>query len=171
MPALVAWVVLLGGVTRRHVPDFVPQHASQLRLAVEKRHDAAREIDIAARQRECVDGRHVYHREVPGKIRAFRGARQTQADVFDVPLEFGVVVDAHLPPHFGIHLLTELNLLRLAHQREFPLTGRRIRRARREQRHRRDNGYDAWTKSMRHHRCSWREGLQPTYQPWCSLTC
>ena len=122
--------VLLRGVTRRHVADFVTEHAGQLRLVVEERQDAARQVDVSARQRKRVHRRRIDHSEVPGQIRPFRRARETHTDIFDVPLEFGVVVNAHLPPHLGIHLLADLDFLRLAHQRELALAGRRIRGAR-----------------------------------------
>ena len=41
--------VLLGGVARRHVPDFVPEHARKLRFVFEERQDAAGQVDVAAR--------------------------------------------------------------------------------------------------------------------------
>ena len=100
--------VLLRRVARRDVTDLVAEHAGQLRLVVEERQDAARQVDVAAGKRERVDRRLVHDREVPRQLRTLRRAREPHADALDVPLQLGIVVDAHLPPDLGVHLLTEL---------------------------------------------------------------
>ena len=47
----------------RHVADLVPEHRGELRLRVEVREDAARDVHVASRQRERVDLFAVEHRE------------------------------------------------------------------------------------------------------------
>ena len=42
-------------VTRGDVADLVAEHGRELGLGVEVAHDAARDVDVAARQREGVD--------------------------------------------------------------------------------------------------------------------
>ena len=46
--------ILLRGMARGHVPDFMPEHAGQLGLIVQIRQNAARDVDVSARQRERV---------------------------------------------------------------------------------------------------------------------
>src|SRR5262249_5564842 len=55
---------------------------------------------------------------------------QLQPDAADVFLEIGIVVDAHLLLHLRVGFLSGGNFLRLAHQIELTLAGRRICRAR-----------------------------------------
>jgi hypothetical protein len=106
--------------------DLVTEDARELRFVVKERHDAARQIDVPARQRKCVDGGLVDHGKVPRQIRTLGGLRETEPDRLDVPLQRRVAVDAHLTPHLAVHLLAELDFLRLAHQRELPLPGCRV---------------------------------------------
>ena len=70
--APVARVYCLHGVARRDVADLVAQHAGQLRFVVQIRQDAARDVDVAAGQRERVDGRQVDDRELPRQVRPLR---------------------------------------------------------------------------------------------------
>jgi hypothetical protein len=118
-----------------HVPDLVPEDAHELGLVVEKRNDAAREIDEPARQRECVDCRLIDHRELPGKIGPLRQLRQTQAEIAHVALQLGVVVDPHLRFDLRVGVAAERDLLRLAHQRELAASRHRIGRAGGNERH------------------------------------
>ena len=95
MPPIVPRV-LLHRMPRGDVADLVAEHAGQLRLVVEKRQDAARDVDESARQRERVDRRLIDDGELPRKVRPLRQLRETQPDVADVLCELGIVVDAHL---------------------------------------------------------------------------
>ena len=117
-------------MTGCHVPDLVAEHAGELRLVAQERQDPAGDVDVSARKRERVDRRLIDDGEVPRQVGPFGRARQPHRDVFDVALQLGIVVDPHFLPHLTVHLLTELDLLRFAHQREFPFTGCRIRGAR-----------------------------------------
>ena len=116
-------------MTRIHVADLMAEHRGELRFVAQERHDAAREVDVPARQRERVHGRLVDDGERPWKIRTVRRAHQTIADVAHVPLQLGVLVETHLLPDFGIRLLAELDLFGLGHQDDLPAPGRRIGRA------------------------------------------
>ena len=58
--------VLLGRVTCRDVPDFVTENSGELRLVLQEGHDPTRDVDVAARQRERVDRRHIDDGEMPG---------------------------------------------------------------------------------------------------------
>ena len=60
--------VLLRGMTRGDVADLVAEHAGQLRLVVQIRQDAARDVDVAARQREGVDRGAVDNGERPRQV-------------------------------------------------------------------------------------------------------
>src|SRR5205085_12692853 len=57
--------------------------------------------------------------------------RQLHADVFDVALQRVILIDAHVPAHFRIHLLAGADLLLLAHEGDLMLSGDRIGGARR----------------------------------------
>ncbi len=105
------------------VPDLMPEHAGKLRLVAQVRKDAAREIDVAPRQGEGVDCRLVDNREAPGQPGPLRCLCQPQADIRHVPLQLRIVVQPHLAADFPVVLLAELDLLRLAHERELPLAG------------------------------------------------
>ena len=50
---------------RRDVSDLVAEHSRELRLVIEERQDAARDVDEAARQRERVDRGLIHDRELP----------------------------------------------------------------------------------------------------------
>src|SRR5713226_323415 len=117
----------------RDVADLVTQNARELRLVVEKRHDAARDVDIAARERERIHGRRVHDGEVPRKIRSLGLLRETKTDPRHVFLKRTIVVHAHLATDFDVLLLADLQLLVFAHQRELAPARRGVGRARRGQ--------------------------------------
>ena len=118
--------VLPHRVPSGHVADLVPEHAGQLRLVVQVRQDAARDVDEAAGQRERVDGGHVHDRELPGQVRALRRARQAQADVRHVALEALVAIARHRALHLGGGLPAHLDLLGLGHHRDLLPAGHRV---------------------------------------------
>ncbi len=57
--------VLLRRVARGDVAGFMTQHTSELRFIIEKRQNAARDVDVAARKRERVDDGRIDHGVVP----------------------------------------------------------------------------------------------------------
>ena len=59
-----------------------------------------------------------------------RHARELLADVVDVALQLGIVVDAHLPADLGVLLLPDRQFLGFAEQRHLPLAGHRVGGAR-----------------------------------------
>ena len=62
-------------------------------------------------------------------MRPMRQLGEAIADVRDVALQLGVVVDTHLAADFGVGLLADGDFLRLAHERELALAGDGIGRA------------------------------------------
>jgi hypothetical protein len=139
--------VLLCRVPGGDVAGFVPEHAGKLRLVVEERKDATRDVDVTAGKREGVDRRHVHDAVMPWQIRPFRRLRELHADAADVLLEIGIVVEAHLLLHLRVGFLTGRNLLRLAHQVELALACGGIGRAR----ERRDERDQCERRSQSHH--------------------
>jgi len=118
------------GVPRVDMADFVAEHRGHLRFVAEERHDAARQIDVAAGQRERVDRRLVDDRERPRQVGPFRGLRELTPDAFDVALQRRVLIDAHRLADFGVVLSAELDLLGFRHENELASPGGRIRRTR-----------------------------------------
>ena len=118
-----------GLMARVDMTDLVAEHGRQLRFVAQERHDAAREIDVAAGQRERVHRRLVDDRERPRQVRPVRRLRQPVADTADVPLQLGVFIEPHLLADFGVSLLPELDLFRLGHQDDLTPARSRIRRA------------------------------------------
>ena len=118
----------LGSVTRRHVPNFVSEDAREGRLVLQIGHDAPRDIDVSARERKRVDGRRINDRELPRQVWPMRDLCQRQADLLEVPLECDILVLTHLLQDLGVGLLTNRDLLSLAHERELTFTGHGIGR-------------------------------------------
>ena len=118
--------VLPHAVARGDVADLVAQDAGQLRLVVEIRQDAARDVDVAAWQRKRVHGGGIDDGELPRQPWALGGAGQPHADVRDVALQPVVLVGRHLALDFSRSLTPELQLLLLGHQRDFLLAGGRV---------------------------------------------
>ena len=76
-----------------------------------------------------------------------RISRELLADLIDVALELGVVVDAHLPADFNVLLLADRQLLGLAEQRHLLFSGDGVRRAGHAKR---DGGRQKKAGSFRH---------------------
>src|SRR5207247_74771 len=66
---------------------------------------------------------------MPRQVRPFAHMRELQTKRADVFLQRAIAVDAHFAADFGVLLLTDLDFLRLAHQRELALAGHWIGRA------------------------------------------
>jgi hypothetical protein len=115
-------------------PISVPEHARQLRLALQMREQAARHIDVAARQRERVDDRVIEDREAPRQTGLVRGARHATADRVHVRRERGVIVGTVLGERGGVAFTSERGLLRGRDQHELALVRDGIGGAAREQR-------------------------------------
>src|SRR5512134_3091480 len=100
------------------------EHTSELGLVVEKRKDAARDVDESARQRKRIDRRLIDNSELPRQIRTLGKFGELKTDATHVLLECLIVVNAHLGFDLGVGLATHRNLLGLAHQRELTLSRR-----------------------------------------------
>ena len=135
--------VLLRGMPCRDMRDLMAQHTRKLRLVVQVRQDAARDVDESARERKRVDGLVIDDGKRPRQVGPVRELRETMADVRDVSLQFRIVVHAHLSADFGVVLLADGNLLRFAQKRELAFACDGIGRARREERRNREGGKDA----------------------------
>src|SRR6185436_11055277 len=121
--------VLRRRVPRGDVPDLMAEDTGQLRLVVQEGEDSARYIDVAAGKRERVDGRDVRDGEMPGQARTFGRLRELHADGRHVLLQRAVVVRTHFLPDLDVVLLSERDLLLLAHEGELALARRGVRRA------------------------------------------
>ena len=121
------------GVTRVDMADLVAEHGRHLRFVAEERHDAARQIDVAAGQRERVDRGFVHDGERPRQVGPFRRLRELAPDAFDVALQRRVLIDAHRLADFGVVLPAELDLLGFRHENQLAPPCGRIRRAGDEQ--------------------------------------
>ena len=92
-----ALALLLLQVLRGDVADLVAEHGGEVRLVLEVRQDAARDVDVAAHGREGVDVVGVDDREVPLELGPLADRGELLADALDVLLELEVAVHAHLP--------------------------------------------------------------------------
>ena len=117
---------LLHAVPCRDVPDLVPEHGGHLRLAIEVGHDTPGQIHGPAGESEGVDDRVVHDLEGPGQLRTLGHRRQSLSHGVDVRLQIGVVVQAHAGIDFGHGLLSHLDFLALAHEREHASARRRV---------------------------------------------
>ncbi len=75
------------------MPDLVAEHAGELGLRVQIGQDPARDVDIAAREREGVDDRIIEHREVPLDIGEMGHGRQPPADGIHVGRNGRILID------------------------------------------------------------------------------
>ena len=134
-----AVAVTLGAVAGGHVADLVGDHACELRLVVGERHQAARDMDVAAGQGEGVDLRAVEDDEGEGRLGLFRGLLEQPAEARDVALQRRVVVEAAERLHqLGMLLGTDPSLfLGREEGGELLVAGRRIDAAPAEQKRRR----------------------------------
>ena len=119
--------LLAGGalrtVPRGDVADLVAHDARQVGFAFHVGHDAARDVHIAAGQREGVDVRRVEHREVPVELRAVRGLRQPLAEFVDVGLHLRIVVFAELSEDLRMRFRPFGDFAFLVHDRALVLAG------------------------------------------------
>ena len=60
------------GVLGQHMRHFVAEHRGQLRRVARKRDQAARHVELAGRQRECIHRAGIEDRDLVGLIRAIR---------------------------------------------------------------------------------------------------
>jgi hypothetical protein len=83
-------------VLRGHVPDLVADDAGQLVLVVGQREEPARDVDVAAGQREGVRLLHVDDLEAVRQITPGRDGGEPLAHRANVGHQGRIVVQAHL---------------------------------------------------------------------------
>ena len=115
-------------VPRGDVADLVAEHRRELRLAVEIGHDAARDVDVAARQREGIRLLAVEDRKRPGEIGAFSLGSDALPDLVDISLQALVVVPSVLLEDLRVHLAPDVDLLFLGHRDDVRAAGGGIAR-------------------------------------------
>ncbi len=109
-------IIALGGVARRDMADLVSENARHFRLAVGKREKAARDVDIAAGQREGVDDGRVEKRDGVAHARIVRVGGDAAADLGDIAAQGGIRIDAIALEDFRVLLRADLLFLRLGHE-------------------------------------------------------
>ncbi len=121
------------GMIGRDMADFVPQREGQLRLIVHEAHQLARDVDIAARDRERILDRRVEHGEAIGSGSHSRISGDPPPDAVDI----GRARTGLRSPELGDHLrMVALRLLDIA-RIEPPAADLGRRKAGRDRKHRR----------------------------------
>ena len=124
---------LLHRVPCGYVSDLVAHHRRQLRLRGEVHHDPARDVDEPARQGERVHDRIVYDLEAPRQSRPLGTRRQAIAELADVCLYRGIVIQAERDGDLLVGFSAHLNLSAFTDENELALAGGGIHRAGREE--------------------------------------
>ena len=75
------------------VADFMADHGHQLGFRIQKIHDAARDVDVAAAGRECVDVLAVEHRKGVLQVRTLADFGRALTDFVHVLLQLLIVVN------------------------------------------------------------------------------
>ena len=86
--------LLLHRMSRRDMTDFMADDAGDFGFGVQVGEDAARDVDVAAGERESVDLIAVDDGEVEFEFRAVRELREPLTDAVDVILQRLVFIDA-----------------------------------------------------------------------------
>ena len=109
----------LGAMARRDMADLVADDTGKFGLAVQIRHDAARDVDVTAGQCKRVDLGAVEHRERPLQVGAVRLRRQLLPDTVDVGLQPHVAHRAVVGQDLLVCLAAFGDFFLLAHHRAF----------------------------------------------------
>ena len=105
---------------------FVSEYRGKFRLGVEVGQHAARDVDVASRQGEGVDGPVVHDTKGPVQVRPLGDRGHPAADALDVVLEVVAAVQAHLGHDRSVGLEAHRHLLRLADQHDLALARGRV---------------------------------------------
>jgi hypothetical protein len=117
---------LRGAVPSGHVSHLVAHHHGELGLGVEVGEDAPGHVDEASGEGEGVHRRIVDEAEGPGQLGPFCALGDGVAELSDIVLQSGVVVDTERRHRVLILLLAKGNLLPFAHEHELLLPGGRV---------------------------------------------
>ena len=135
--------------------DLMTDHTREFGLVVGKRHQAARDIDIAARNREGVDHVAVEQREGEGLVRHFRNGMKAQCNIGDIGIEARkLFIDAELLDHLGMGVRTDLAFLCRRNDGEIGFSGRRVCGTGRKQACNGQQGSDQEESPQPGHHCS-----------------
>ncbi len=137
-------------VPRGHVAELVPDDAGELGLGVEVRQDAARDVDVAAGQREGVHVRGVDEHEPVRDAGPVARLGEPLADPLDVCLHAVRVVERVALLDLGVDLAADPQLLRFADEDEVLAAGDRIGGAAREREM--ERGHERERETARHAR-------------------
>ena len=97
-----------GGMRRSHMANLMPNDSGQFRFRVRQSDQTARDIDIAAGQREGVDHRTVQHGERPFGFRLLRFRCKPPPDPFDIfPKRAVFHLAAELSHNLGMVFVTD----------------------------------------------------------------
>ena len=118
--------LLAHAVARRDVADFMSHHGGQFRLAVEIGHDAARDVDITAGQREGVDFGRIQHGEAIVQAGAMALLGEPLPDAVDVILQRFRFENLILLFDLFISLAANGDFLVFRHHHKIVLSGDRI---------------------------------------------
>ena len=105
------------------VAALVPHHARQLGFRHQGAEDAARHVDGAAGERECVDRGVLDHVELPGQVRTVGLLRQRLAEACHVRFELRVLVQPDALLDLLGSLLAQPDLLRFGDQVQLQVAG------------------------------------------------
>ena len=82
------------GMARDHVAHLVREHGGQFGFVVGERDQAARDIELAGRQRKGVDRLRIEHRHFVVQVRPVGGGDQPLDRPLEHDLQLGIVIDA-----------------------------------------------------------------------------
>ena len=110
-------------VAGRDMADLVAQHGREFGFGIDVSENAARDVDVAARQREGIDLRTVEDSEMIFEVRTMALCRQFLADHLDIGLEFRVGIHAVLFFDLAVIAVAEFDFLGLGHEHQVRCAG------------------------------------------------
>ena len=89
-----AWSSRIDGVLGQHMRHFVAQHRGQFRGVARQRDQAARHVELAGRQRECIHRAGIEDRHLVGLVGTIGGRDQPVDGLGDQRLQLRIVIGA-----------------------------------------------------------------------------
>ena len=106
--------------------DFMSKHTRKFGLGVHEGHDASGDVDITSRQRKGIDLRTVQDRYMEFQLVAVAVTGKITHNLFNVTLQFWIVVRAVLLHDLLMRLASQLDFLLFGHQYQVLFAGYRI---------------------------------------------